>query len=233
MKTHLTIVISLLLGLVLFASTAYADTKCPEGTSWIYIPDSNLFQCVENDKLILSEISSANRQSESSNVEIQRTVKEVMRSSGPVIDVGIGYALEAALHLHIASGYHINIESLNGMSFGIYGELAGTIGRPRSIDAVVVPMMHIHGESFRISIGYGLGVFHNFKTSKTLFEMKPELRFDWFYQSGLIIGVNIFVPFMLQKRLLADENTTNISQKDSVNYFKTWFALGLSFGYKF
>ncbi|MBQ9394569.1 MAG: hypothetical protein IJU23_03500 [Proteobacteria bacterium] len=238
MKTTLTVIIPLLLGLAMFASTAFAQNVCPEGTSWVFNPERNEGFCTDINALMrLKNV----RIQEQSSIEGNQTgvlkqpltVKEIMRSSGAVLDFGIGYALAAALHIRVEAGYHFNVESLNGMSFGVYGELSGLIGWPYAIDAAVVPMMHIHGNSFRVSIGYGFGLFHNFDVDKTMFEMKPELRWDWFFASRFVFGIQISVPLILQKRILAKASDIHISQKDDVHYIKSWAMFGLNFGCKF
>lgn len=236
MKTQLTVIISLLLGFVLMSSTAYAEHLCPAGTLPVIISGSHEAICAEMDMLKPLENASASRRisdAQSDELESPESVTKIMRSSGAALDFGIGYALVAAFHVRVLAGYHFNVENLNGITFGIYGEFSGLLGWPWALDAAVVPMMHVQGESFRVSIGFGLGMFHNFDIDKTMFEMKPEFRLDWFWSSRFMFGVQISVPIILQKKLAADSLDTHISQKNETHYVTSWMMLGLNFGYKF
>ena len=157
------------------------------------------------------------------------SVKNAMEASGWEINIGIGYCMIASFDLRLTGGYHFGVESLDGLSFGLYGELGGQLGFPMSVTFDVVPMMHVHGESFRVSFGFGLGMFYfsdgyedEGSQGRALFEMRPEIRFDWFLSEHILIGVEAAVPLLL---------ITNAVDNHSIA--DPWFTFDIYFGYRF
>ncbi len=242
---QLIIVIASLLSCVFFVSLASAQ-ECPVGTRLVIDAQTNSAFCLgtainpaseqttnqsnlQNDPQVQNSLTpnTIRDTSEYSEDLSAQSIKEAIRASGWELNIGIGYAMVASFDMRLTGGYHIGVDSLDGLSFGLYGEFSGQLGFPMSLAFDVVPMMHVHGESFRVSFGFGLGVFYisssDYSFGTTLFEMRPEIRFDWFLSEHILIGVEASVPL-----LLANKNDSR-----DYRFIEPWFMFDIYFGYRF
>ena len=234
---QLIIVIASLLSCVFCISQAFAQYNCPDGTLPVVNMQTGASYCLatvstpEPNRSVVNNTfhinntynNASNEQDKVQKYEEALSIKNAMRSSGFELNVGIGYAMVASFDMRLTGGYHFGIDSLDGLSFGLYGEFSGQLGFPMSVAFDVVPMMHVHGESFRVSFGFGLGVFYISNSDElsgnTLFEMRPEIRFDWFLSEHILIGVEASVPL-----LLLDKSYKSV---------EPWFMFDIYFGYRF
>lgn len=158
----------------------------------------------------------------------KQEIGDAIRMSGASVDFGLGYALYAAFQLRLTVGYHFT-ERLNGLSFGLYTDLGFNVGAPNSLDWAVVPMLHLNGRIFRFSMGLGLGLYSiwgsqdnsDIDVEGVWFEVKPELRWDWFLSKHAFLGVGVDMPLIISR---TNHDLTEVTP---------WFSMNLHVGYKF
>ena len=215
-------------------SPVLLSETCPFGTERLFDVKTNASYCIDVAKQTVnkSEISDSNL-SEEECLEILR-IKDSLRTTGWELDVGIGYAMVGAFDVRMSGGYHFSVENLDGLSFGIYAEVAGQLGVPLAFSLDVVPRMLIHGESFRVGVGFGLGYFYGKDISSdtpNIFEMRPEIRWDWALSEHIFLGFQASFPLLLIKQ--EHDAWDGWKKEDEVLGVQPWFDLDIYFGYRF
>ena len=233
MKKHLIYVLSSLLWLCIFCTSAFAQ-NCPPGTQKVINPKTDEVLCY-----VMDDQNKADN-TESSYEEDMKISREIS-SNGGEINIGIGYGMVGAFDLRLAGGYHVNIPGADNVSFGIYTDFSIRFPYPNSLDWAIVPMMHVHGDIFRASFGLGIGIFSFFIEdedyyedeefySTILFQLKPEVKLDWFLSEHVLIGMNIDLPLILYKKEIHDWGN---ARPKKITATMPWFSLTFHVGYKF
>lgn len=256
MKKQLIYIFSTLACMFLLCSTALAQ-DCPSGTQKVIIPDTNEALCINLDEQNASvaptdqnsddEAALTDQNSDNENV----IDKHAISSSGPEFNIGMGYGMIAAFDLRLMGGYQFALQNLDGVAFGLYTDFSIRFPLPNSLDWALVPSLIVYGESFRVTFGLGIGVaafFANhskneydydftdddgYMNKKALFQLKPEMRFDWFLSEHVLLGFNTDVSVFFyeeEKELYYDTPTTKKSVEKKAF---PWLSLTVHVGYKF
>ena len=164
------------------------------------------------------------------------SIHDDMTSSGFYMQLGFGYAAALNLDIKALLGYHFGLDAKHA-SLGLYLDLDARPGfiPTFTMDLTLDPTLHITGDTFRFSIGLGLGIFYfdlmdsfswfadseDFEKNDSFvrFEIKPMLAFDWFLSSNTLFGFGFSVPLIF---VLKDDQD-----------LAAWFNLDFHIGYKF
>ena len=239
MKKYLIFVYCLFVWFCLGSTSAFAQ-NCPLGTHPVINPKTNEVLCYLTDDAVRS-----NTQYSDPDLKI----REAISASGTEISFGLGYGMVGAMDLHLSAGYHFNIPKADCVSFGLYTDFNIRFPYPNSLDWALVPMMHVHGDIFRVSFGLGIGLFSFFSNNNddewddddhykpVSFQLKPGLRFDWFLSEHVLIGLNTEMPLIFYKykreRYWVDENNRGHEKTTKENRIQPWFNRTFHVGYKF
>lgn len=154
-------------------------------------------------------------------------IKQYLTKGGLAFDFGLGYAMYAAFHLRFMIGYQFE-QKLDGLSFGLYTDLGLNFGEPNSVDWAIVPMFHVNTRIFRFSLGFGAGTFtiwssdkDYYKQTGTWFQLKPEVRFDWFLSKRAYMGCGFDTPLVFSML------------SGGVVEVTPWFSMNIHVGFKY
>jgi hypothetical protein len=189
--------------------------------------------------------------SEDLDREVDERISRAVSENGLELNFGLGYGMVGALDLRLALGYHFNLPKSDNVTMGIYTDFSLRFPYPNSLDWAIVPMLHVHGDIFRASFGLGLGVFSFFKgdaedyfddddsVEKVAFQLKPELRFDWFLSEHVLIGLDFDVPLIFYRITVENDSHDldhyyqGIKNKTKDTRVQPWLSLAFHVGYKF
>lgn len=248
MSKHIVPLLSVVMLILGLGSQAFAEDICPEGTQKVIQPETQEVFCIGNLPPAESNVNAnAVRKKKAANnsADAQRKRHEAMemraheenvrkdeiqqeiREGGFAFDFGLGYAMAAAFELRVSFGYQF-AQTLSAMSFGLYADLGVNFGLPNSVEAAVVPMVHVNTKIFRYSMGLGIGVFSVWGENDTglggkdaCLELKPEIRFDWFLSRHAFLGVGMDMPLIFTQ----EENQGTEVQP--------WVMMNIHIGYLF
>ena len=125
-------------------------------------------------------------------VEIQQILPINQRTNYSFVDLGIGYGGIIGIDLQLSYGYIFK------RNFSLVFDFNYAFGLLSVFDIAVVPRFQFFIDSFRVSVGMGVGLLHyeaessvnkEHKTQGIGFELKPELQLDWFTGDQLYIGL--------------------------------------------
>lgn len=209
-----------------FSSFAMAQAVCPEGMQ-LELTQNNVQICVPSS-------NSEQTFPDQTNVPTKKQIaEEILRAPGFELDFGIGYAIVAAFDLRLKLGYEFGIPNANGLNFGLFTDIGLALGYPQTLTWNIIPALFVHGTSFRMGIGLGIGIFYDFiddeesegilSDNSLYFEIKPLISFDWFL-SKIYIGFQFDIPLIFQK-----------DDSDSKEYTEVqpWYNMDFHIGYKF
>ncbi len=218
----------LAISLLSFSSLAMAQAVCPEGMQLdvtqnnvqICVPSSNTAQILPNETTPPSK---------------KQIASEILQAPGFELDFGIGYAIVAAFDLRLKLGYEFGIPKANGLNFAVFTDIGLALGYPQTLTWNIIPTLFVHGTSFRMGFGLGLGLFNDFdddeesegnlSDNSLYFELKPLVSFDWFL-SQIYIGFQFDIPLIFQK-----VNSDDSNKKYTV--IQPWYNMDFHIGYKF
>ncbi len=165
-----------------------------------------------------------------------------VRQSGWLLELGFGYGMIGNADFKFMTGWHFGSND-NVASFGLYLDADLRVGwyPPFSMDWTLDPTLHVTVNSFRFSVGIGIGIFSILKEKyedyliydsenststgmRTLFEIKPTVAFDWYMTGNVFFGFGFSVPLIF---------LTGSEQYDSDIFVQPWFNIDCHFGYKF
>ncbi|MBO4350601.1 MAG: hypothetical protein J6A01_06640 [Proteobacteria bacterium] len=165
-----------------------------------------------------------------------------VRQSGWLLELGFGYGMIGNADFKFMTGWHFGSND-NVASFGLYLDADLRVGwyPPFSMDWTLDPTLHVTVNSFRFSVGIGIGIFSILKEKyedyliydsenststgmRTLFEIKPTVAFDWYMTGNVFFGFGFSVPLIF---------LTGSEQYDSDVFVQPWFNIDCHFGYKF
>ena len=172
--------------------------------------------------------------------ENDHLIREAIGASGSEITFGIGYGMVGAFDVKAAYEYNFAVPSVDGLSIGLNVDFSFRFPLPNSLDLAAGPIIHVYSEIFRVSLGLGVGFFsflrnkdsdsdfdEGLERNAILFQLKPELRFDWFLSQHVLLGLDFDFPIMFYKHKYEDDKS------DGKNYAQPWFSFTLHVGYKF
>lgn len=248
MSKHIVPLLSVVMLILGLGSQAFAEDICPEGTQKVIQPETQEVFCIGNLPPADTNVNASagpRRNAAKNSADAQRMRQEAMakraheetvrkdeiqqaiREGGFAFDFGLGYAMAAAFELRASFGY-LFAQTLNAMSFGVYADLGVNFGLPNSVEAAVVPMVHVNTKIFRYSMGFGIGVFSTWGDNDTglggkdvCLELKPEIRFDWFLSKHAFLGVGMDMPLVF------------MFEEDQGTEVQPWVMMNIHIGYLF
>ncbi|MBQ9817323.1 MAG: hypothetical protein IJM59_07665 [Proteobacteria bacterium] len=242
-----TFIASFVMMLFGFGTFAFGAEICSEGTQQIVDQATGQIYCVSTDAMpvqqqnLVSDAAAREREQQFQQTMMRRAeIEGSMKSSGFVIDMGLGYSIAGAFELRIAAGYDF-LESLDGLSFGLLTDFGISFGYPDSLNWSVGPIAHVNSKTYRVGLGLGLGVFSiwgnlysgddeyyddsdefGLKRGGAYFMLKPQFMWEWFVSSHTLIGLGFDLPIIFKG--VDDTAHDNLM---------IWYDLHVSVGYKF
>lgn len=226
--------------LIGMTQNAAADVVCPPNSQRSVNAQTGEVICIvtpqgmEAAARAQAEIQDASRQLHEKEIRIS-DIEESIKSSGLLLEGGLGYTLLAAFQMHLKLGYSFS-EVLNGISLGLFTDVDLGLGIPDAIIWSAGPMIHVNGSRFRGTLGFGLGVFtiwdrefepdddyydENYDRKKfNYFTFKPQVQCDWFISRHFYMGFGMDFPLVFSR----------VDKSDGVGM---WYNVYLQVGYKF
>ena len=238
MKKQLLYIFCTFAWLCVFCTSAFAE-DCPNGTQKAFDAKTNQEFCFEFENTPSVVVVAENKE--------ELNIRKNLSSSGAEINLGLGYGMVGAFDLRIAAEYQFELQNLDGVTFGLNTDFSIRFPYPTSLDWSIGPMLHVHGNIFRVGFGFGLGIFSAFDPdevydyedeydnddqlfSKALFQLKPELRLDWFLSEHVLIGLNTDMCLIFYK---GREYNYHDDNYEHVKKVMPWFSITFHVGYKF